>query len=141
MNPGDNETRGEFALLLDGVEYVLRPTYEAIVAIEKACARSISELARAAFDRSLSIEHAALVAVHCIRAWGRETGDKGAQFAAPPRIGSLIVGAGTHTVFPALATALTLAATGGVDPDTGKARPEAIPAVGTTTSPETPADA
>jgi hypothetical protein len=87
-----NETRGELILVLDGVDYVLRPSNEAIrafeVKLDKACMVLVQEAMR-----GLTTHEIAVIATECIRAWGRETGDKQIAAVNPERISDLIMDA------------------------------------------------
>jgi hypothetical protein len=66
-----NEVRGELSLkLADGVEYVLRPSHEAIVAFEAETGRGLFDLSRSADTGMLTSSEAAIIATHCIRAHG-----------------------------------------------------------------------
>ena len=62
-----NKTRGEVSLELEGVEYVLRPSYEAISAFEAQTDRSLIDLARAAGDGQLKMSEAAIIVTECNR--------------------------------------------------------------------------
>lgn len=128
-----NETRGEIALVLDGQEFVMRPTYQAIQAFESATGRSLVELAREALEGRLSTGDAAIVATHCIRAWGETTGSVQARAAKVERIGELIVEAegGMTKALGMIGGMLALAATGNY---TAKGEPKAAATETTDTS-------
>ena len=131
-----NAVRGEFELVLGGITYAIRLSYAAIVAAEKACGRSIVELAIAASRNALSVSELAAVATEGIRAHGRETGDGGSLYAQVERIGELIVEEGIHLAMKTLGDALAEAVTGGVVAATGKPK-----ATATTPGEATPAAA
>ena len=65
-----NEERGEIDLVLDGQRFVLRPSYVAMVAMEKKCGRPLIELATLAEQGLLTQEAQAIVVTELIRAWG-----------------------------------------------------------------------
>lgn len=65
-----NEERGEISLELEaGVEYVLRPTFTAIQAMETQTGKSLFELAAAADGQALSNKQASIIVLECIKAW------------------------------------------------------------------------
>lgn len=109
-----NETRGEVALTLDGAEFVLRPSYEAIVEFEAATGRSLIDLAQAAGAGSLSLSDAAAIVTACVKAWGRATGNKSAAGVNAKRVAELLIEEGLLLVMKRLEIVLFLAATGGV---------------------------
>lgn len=133
-----NEDRGELSLILDGTNMVLRPTYEALNEIEQTLDRGLVDLARDAIDGKLKLSETAQIATACIRAWGRETGDKGAAGATATRIARLIVDseAGLHSALRTISAMLSLAVTGGYD-SAGEMRPSAKM---TTTTEKAPVD-
>lgn len=110
-----NKTRGEIALTLEGVEYTLRPSYEAIQAFEDQTGKGIIELGRAALEGKLSVREAAIVATECIKAWGRATENASAAHVNAEKVGQLMFEAedGVAGAMAAVATILALAATGG----------------------------
>lgn len=109
-----NETRGEIGLLLDGVEYVLRPSRTAIVEIEKATGLGLVALANLAGTADMTLETAAKVVTPLIRAGARED-DQGGRHANVDRIGELIFESegGLFTTLARVHVLLMLAATGG----------------------------
>lgn len=111
-----NVDRGEFALVLDGERYVLRPSYQAIVAFEGATGKGLLELAQAALAGQLTLGETAAVACECIRAWGRATDNVGAKGAGGERIAELILDSegGLIAAMPAVGAVLAMAATGGL---------------------------
>jgi len=110
-----NETRGEISLELDGTEYVLRPSYQAIQAIEKKTGKGLIALARDAAGADLTLSETAIVASECIRAHGRAVDDKMMAAVSPERIGELILEAddGVAMALGRISVLLGLAATGG----------------------------
>lgn len=124
------DERGEMQIELDGVAAVLRPSYEAIAAFEADTGKSLIELSRNALAGTMTTADAAHVVCQCVRAWGRETGDKGWSGANAPRIGHLIMeGPGLFATLVTLGGLLSMAATGGYTAQ-GKAK-------AATTSPQT----
>ncbi len=111
------EDRGELTLSLAGVEMGLRPSYEAIDAMEKALGRGLVDIARAALGGTLTLGETAQVATEAIRAWGRDADSKDAAGATPVRIGRLILDSdeGFHGNLKLVAAMLSLAVTGGYD--------------------------
>jgi hypothetical protein len=109
--------RGELSLLLDGLSMGLRPSYEAIDAIEASTGQGLIDLARMALAGKLSLSVTAQIAAECIRAWGRESGDRGAAGASAPKVAKLILNAegGFHAALQTVAAMLSLATTGGYD--------------------------
>jgi hypothetical protein len=115
-----NPERGEAAIELDGVEYVLRPTYEAIQAVEDILGKGIVKLGREALDGALTSRETAVIATEFIKAWGRETENTGAAHANPDKIGRLLYAmkeGGTANALAIVAAVLTMAATGGFTPE------------------------
>lgn len=87
-----NKERGEVSLKLD-VEYVLRPSYEALEACEKLTGMGLLKLAEAADNMELTRGQLAIIACEMIRAHGREVDDKNLIGAKPDRIGELMTDA------------------------------------------------
>ncbi len=111
------EDRGEYSLMLVGRDYVMRPSYEAIVAIEAAAGRGLVDVARDAINAKLTLADTALVACECIRAFGRDEDDRDAKGATAPRIARLILDSdgGFHAAQQVVSGLLSLAVTGGFD--------------------------
>ena len=110
-----NKTRGEVSLELEGQEYVLRPSYEAISAFEAQTDRSLIDLARAAGDGQLKMSEAVIIATECIKAHGRAVDDKTLAAFNAARVGELILQAdgGLLIAMKRLELLLFMAATGG----------------------------
>lgn len=132
-----NPIRGEVSVQMEGEDYVLRPTYDAITAVEEQTGRSIQQLALAADEGSLPLRHAAIVVTEFVKAWGREN-DKPyfAQFTVR-RIAELLFAEGLLKVNPRVALALWQALTGGHVP--GEANAAGTTTTTTTTTDGTPA--
>jgi hypothetical protein len=108
--------RGEVTLRLDGTDYVLRPTFEACVAVERQIGRSIIHLAAEADAQRLTVEDMSIVAAEFIRAWGKETETPSIAGVKAENIAPLIFAEGVIGVAPRLAIALIGAITGGMKP-------------------------
>ena len=136
---------GEVDLKLEGQAFVLRPSYQAIVAMEKKTGKSLIELATLAEQCALNQEQQAIVTTELIRAWGRSlqvdeyasaserivaTSARGANVDS---IGEMLYSVGPLAVQPRIAMVLGLAATGGCLPS-GE-----VKTAGTMTTTETPA--
>lgn len=142
---GANALRGEIDLELEGQSYVLRPSYQAIIAMEKKTGRSLIELASLAEQSMLDQGTQAIVTTELIRAWGRSIqideyasgAEKAVATAAKAAnvetIGELLFSVGVLSVQPRIAIVLGLALTGGCLPS-GEMK-----ATGTMTTSETPA--
>ena len=131
-----NEVRGEIDLDLDGQRYVLRPSYQAIVACEKKTGMPLIQLGALAEQGLLPLEAQAIVTTELIRAWGRSlvldeyasAGDRmiatSARGSSVEAIGELLYGVGAMAVQPRLGIVLGLAASGGCLPS-GEVKPTA----------------
>jgi len=138
-----NELRGEVDIVLDGQRFILRPSYTAILAMERKAAKPLLELAALAEQSMLTQEAQAIVVTELVRAWGRSlvlneyssaeersiaTTAKGANAES---MGELLFGVGTMAVQPRIAVVLGAALTGGCLPS-GELKPTE------TTTPEIP---
>lgn len=74
-----NDVRGEVDILLEGVNYVMRPSFDAIQAIEKKLGRGLLELGQAAYNNTLSTIDIATIATLCIHAEGKAKNDQSMQ--------------------------------------------------------------
>lgn len=110
-----NETRGEVALDLSGKEYVLRPTYAAIAAIEQKTGKGLLALAREAGAGDLALHDTAIIATECIKAHGKHTGDAMMAAYQAEKIAELMLESenGYAGCLGRIAIVLGLAATGG----------------------------
>jgi len=119
-----NEDRGELAVILDGTTMVLRPTFEALSEIEQTLDRGLVDLARDALGAKLKLADTAQIVTVCVRAWGKETENKGAAGANAQRIARLIVDSegGLYTVLQTVAKMLSIAVTGGYN-SSGELKP------------------
>lgn len=123
MSSGDNvapasvnSERGEFTLVLDGETFGLRPSYEALQAIEEETGKGIVDLARACIGGTATMREVSMIAGECVRAWGREKNRTSAIGAQNARIGQLIMTSedGLLGTMPMLAALLTMAIRGGI---------------------------
>jgi len=105
-----NADRGEHTLMLAGVTYKLRPTYEAIVEMEDSTALSLMELTRKADRHGLKLEEAAKVAVALIKAGAS---DPLTKFVSAEVIGQQIYEQGLVSVVIRLTLCLADAVGGG----------------------------
>lgn len=132
-SPPANEVRGELSITLDDAEFVLRPSYEAILEFEDATGKALTNLAFQAASAKLSIREMSIIVASCIRAWGRAVGNTSAAGVNERRIGELIIEAGAFDVRERITELLTRAATGGVN-----AQGETTALIGTPTTEQTP---
>src|SRR5690606_36281697 len=98
--------RGEVSIALGKKDRVLRPSYEAILLIEKATGRSLRELAALANAMTMPIEVMAIVVAELVRA-GAADDDIGAQMGEAEGWGKLIHAAGIPSVAARLTIVLT----------------------------------
>lgn len=128
-----NEDRGELSLILDGASMVLRPTFEALNEIEQTLDRGLVDLARDALAAKLKLGETAQIVTACVRAWGKETENRGAAGANAARVARLIVDSdgGLHNALKTVGALLSLAVTGGYT-SAGELKPSTM----TTTTPE-----
>jgi hypothetical protein len=82
--------RGEISLTLEGVEYVLRPTFEAIGQIETALGKNLFSLAQAAEQQQLTLAEVGTIAAMCIRAQAQATSNDLHANIRPERIAMMI---------------------------------------------------
>jgi Phage tail tube protein, GTA-gp10 len=112
--PVVNAERGEHELELDSATYRLRPSFSAIVAIERKCESSLIELASFASVGRLSLDRLGIIAAEFIRA-GAEAGDSLTRNVKAEKIAELIYVEGVPKITAKLTIALLDAVTGGVD--------------------------
>jgi hypothetical protein len=110
VQPTANPARGEHELTLEGVPYRLRPSHDALSAIEQKTGRSMLALVRLGDTGDLSIAQLGIIAAELIRAGAKDdlTRNVGAQ-----RIGELIFEEGVPHVTARLTLCLLDAVTGG----------------------------
>ena len=110
-----NETRGEISLSLEGVDYILRPSFEAISAFEAETGFGLLALTGQAEDATMTLDTMASIVTHCIRAHGDATGDQMLKSVNKPKIAALIMGSdgGMLGAIIRVRLLLVMAATGG----------------------------
>ena len=118
-----NETRGELSITLEGVEYGLRPSWQAIDAIERQTGKSLHELGAAAETYRLSVGELATIVTECIRAWGRANEQSTIAAFQRDRIAEILIEDGVLAAQARVALVLLLAVTGGVTAQ-GEVKPE-----------------
>jgi hypothetical protein len=108
-----NPHRGEIAVTLGGAEFVLRPDFEAVAAIDSQLG-SVMMLTRRAIAQpaSLSLAEMAVVVTEGIKAHGRATGGVNAH-AGLDTVKRMIFDAGIPSVMEAVLQFLAAAVTGG----------------------------
>lgn len=104
--------RGEHELVLAGITYRLRPSHQAMVAIERATERSSLELVRAGNVGALSLEQLGAIAAELIRA-GADPKDDLTRGVSASRIGELIYEQGVAGATFRLTAVLADAVSGG----------------------------
>ena len=109
-----NQQRGEFAIRLHGVEYGMRPTYDAVQAFEGADGMQLTQMAVAATRGGLSVRVCALIVTECVRAWGKANDDVAARGFQADTVAPILLSEGIADVQLVLADMLFLAATGGL---------------------------
>lgn len=121
-----NNLRGELTITLEGVEYPLRPSFTAIVAIEDKSGKSLQELAIAADGGGLSLQQMAVIVVEAMSAYGRANGRNDLVGWKYERVAELLFDAGLMIVQPRIALLLAMALTGGHDPGEAMATGETM---------------
>jgi hypothetical protein len=127
----DANTRGEVTIDLDAT-YVMRPSYEAVEAIEAGTGHGVVALVNLAARGEMTLKQAAIVVTECIRAWGKQQQAEGnasdearsAAGARAEKVGRLIHEHGLVSATERCAIVLMGAATGGVTA-TGEWKPVA----------------
>jgi hypothetical protein len=112
-----NETRGETSISLEGIGYVMRPSYEAIDEFEQATGKAVKELFDLAASDKLMLRDLASVIGACVRAKGRQDEDRTVGAFNDNRIREIVPGetGGVLVATRAVALMLLMAVTGGVD--------------------------
>ncbi|SNS53178.1 hypothetical protein SAMN06295912_108117 [Sphingomonas laterariae] len=112
MTSHANEARGEVDIVLGKKRRVLRPSYEAIIAIEKLTGHSLRDLTVMANAVRMPLETMSIVVAELIRA-GAAADDVGARHGQADGWGKLIYRVGIPSVSARLLIVLTAALTGG----------------------------
>lgn len=118
------DARGRMLAPLGGAEYVLRPSFEALEAIERQLGRSLHQLAFQGLQGGLSLTDLAVIVAECMRAHGRAEPDAGPSYreAKAEKLARLIMEAGQTHITARIAVLLTEAITGGFTAE-GEAKP------------------
>ena len=116
-----NDLRGEDEIVLDGATFGMRPTYEAIVAVETATGASIGTMAMAGANMRLPLGWVAIIVTEFVRAWGKANGNQVAANLAVDRVGGLIMDSGIVVAQLTVAKILNGAVTGAYT-STGEAK-------------------
>ena len=116
-----NDLRGEDEIVLDGATFGMRPTYEAIVAVETATGASIGTMAMAGANMRLPLGWVAIIVTEFVRAWGKANGNQAAANLAVDRVGGLVMDSGIVAAQLTVAKILNGAVTGGYT-STGEAK-------------------
>lgn len=111
------DTRGQVTAPLGGVEYVLRPSYEAIMAAERETGLSLFDLAGQASNGRMSLEHMGIVTAAMMRAYGKANPEDPLKTsyigAKAEKVAELIYEAGGPRIMGRLTVLLVGALTGG----------------------------
>lgn len=105
-----NKVRGEDIITLGGVDYRLRPSHEAINAIEDDTGESLIDLVLRGQRMALPRRHMAIIATHLIRAGATRDVDKRVSVT---RIGELIAEESIRDTQLPITAVLSSAASGG----------------------------
>lgn len=116
--PADKvDVRGQIAIELEGVVYQLRPSREAILAIETQTGNSLYQLAGLAIAGGMQTETMGLIVAELMRAHGKANPQDPLNStyigAKPERIAELIHEEGVPYVVPPIVAVLMGALTGG----------------------------
>ncbi|UAK23671.1 GTA-gp10 family protein [Sphingomonas nostoxanthinifaciens] len=109
-----NKVKGEFAIALDGADHIMRPSYEAIVAIETETGKSVIALANDATNAALTVREMATIAGECVREYGRQESDASHQNVNDAAVQRCIVEMGPLHALSPIQDMLIKAATGGI---------------------------
>ncbi len=101
------DARGEITLTLDGEDYQLRPTFDAIRAIETGLGVNLLPLVMRMQNQDVGVRDAAVIVTACARAAGHKVSEA--------EIGARLMGADLVAVWVALLAMLTDAVTGGTE--------------------------
>lgn len=125
--PATLDVSGQITVPLDGQDYLLRPSYEAILAIERELG-PLFGLAHRATLGQLTAEEQAVCVAELMKAHGRADKEASADYRdpKPKRIGELIYEAGLPRICARLGVLLAGALNGGYDA-AGEAKAAARP--------------
>lgn len=108
-----NKERGDVDIELLGKQYILRPTWQACIEIERATGEGLVPLAR----RVIAVDYGLNDAVAIVTAGLKATGEP----ASADAVGDMVMKTGLLGVGPSLAQFMTNALTGGEEPGEAKA--------------------
>ncbi len=114
MTPA-NAHRGEIKVRLDA-DYVLRPDFEAMAAIDDQLGSIIDVTRKALTSQSLSFREISVIVCEGIRAHGRATDSRALQCVNLSRVQQLVYEAGLLSLIEPVLQFLTAAVTGGAEP-------------------------
>jgi hypothetical protein len=103
-----NPQRGEVTITLQGQEFVLRPSYEALVGIEQMTGDTVVSVARRVTSASYGIADAVAIVTAGLKAAGAP--------ATPKKVGEMIFATGLLDISGPLTAFMTNALTGGEQP-------------------------
>jgi len=109
------DVRGQVTAPLDGVDYVLRPSEEAILAAERQCGCSLHVLTEKATYSRLTLDEMAIIVTEMMRAHGKADSSAGPSYsgAKVERVRTMIYEAGAPRITARLVVLLRGALTGG----------------------------
>lgn len=112
------DVRGQLTIPLDGQEYLLRPSYEAIIAIERQLG-PLYNLATAAARGDLTLDQMGVCVAELMKAQGRADAEASADYRdpKPEKLAKLIYAEGAPKICARLAVLFTAAVTGGYTPE------------------------
>jgi hypothetical protein len=124
--PAAVDTRGQISVEFEGQKFILRPSWEAINAIEQQTGRGLYELATLATTGQLALDVLSLIVVELMRAYGRANPQDPLHAtymsATTTRISELIYESSIPQVLARVAVVLLGALTGGYTAS-GEAKP------------------
>lgn len=111
------DVRGQITIPLDGQEYVLRPSHEAICEIERLTGKNHEHLAQDAIQQNLTYREMGIVCCEMMKAHGKANPNDPLRSsyagAKPEKLEKLIFEAGKPKIGVRLAVVLTAALSGG----------------------------
>lgn len=125
-----NEERGEVEITLGGTVYVMRPSYQAMISIERLTGRTMVALAVSVGEGrfgSLTLDECAHIVTQGIHAAGRDRGDKVVQAYKTEKIGEMIYDDGIVESLPVIENFLINALSGGTKKKAKKSEEESPP--------------
>lgn len=108
-----NGVRGEFPITLEGAEYVLRPDYEAVAAIDEQLGSIVDVARRLNAEGSISLREISVIICEGLKAHGRKTGYEPAKLYTARRVGEMVYATGVHRTLAPVAQFVLAALNGG----------------------------